>query len=289
MAIDPSPQPGLVAAGPRARARSSWSARRASTRCPRSTLADVVVIDGDHNYYTVSEELRLIGERAPGADLPLLLFHDVCWPHARRDDYFAPERDPGGATAIRSPARPAASSPASRGCARRAALPAVGRARGRPAQRRADRGRGLRREPRRPAARRSCRPSSASAWSGIAGAPWARRVAEIVGPWDRHPLLRAARGEPRAPPGAVRTLARWRSWSAQERLARQEAVLRRLLESSAFAVAERLSRLRVRRGHRAGAVGDLEGRDPPGAGRLSRAGRSRVARRATGSAGAAAR
>ena len=33
-------------------------------------------------------------------------------------------------------------------------------------------------------------------------------------------------------------------WQAQERLARQEAVLRRLLESSAFAVAERLSRLR---------------------------------------------
>ena len=34
------------------------------------------------------EELRLIGERAPGAELPLLLFHDVVWPHGRRDDYF---------------------------------------------------------------------------------------------------------------------------------------------------------------------------------------------------------
>ena len=38
------------------------------------------------------------------------------------------------------------------------------------------------------------------------------------------------------------------SWRARERQARQEAVLRRLLESSAFAVAERLSQLRVRAG-----------------------------------------
>ena len=63
----------------------------------------MVVIDGDHNYYTVSEELRLIGERAAGAELPLLLFHDVCWPHARRDDYFAPELIPEPTTASRSP------------------------------------------------------------------------------------------------------------------------------------------------------------------------------------------
>ena len=53
-----------------------------------------MIIDGDHNYWTVSEELRLIGERAAGADLPLLLFHDVCWPHARRDDYFDAEQIP---------------------------------------------------------------------------------------------------------------------------------------------------------------------------------------------------
>ena len=57
-------------------------------------MPDVAIIDGDHNYWTVSEELRLIGERAPGSELPLLLFHDVCWPHARRDDYFAPELIP---------------------------------------------------------------------------------------------------------------------------------------------------------------------------------------------------
>ena len=56
-------------------------------------LPDAVIIDGDHNYYTVSEELRLIAERASGG-LPLLVFHDVSWPHGRRDAYFAPERIP---------------------------------------------------------------------------------------------------------------------------------------------------------------------------------------------------
>ena len=35
---------------------------------PTIPLPDAAIIDGDHNYFTVSEELRLIGERAPGAD-----------------------------------------------------------------------------------------------------------------------------------------------------------------------------------------------------------------------------
>jgi hypothetical protein len=57
-------------------------------------LADVMIIDGDHNYYTLSNELRLIHERAPGAGMPLLLLHDVGWPLARRDAYEAPEQIP---------------------------------------------------------------------------------------------------------------------------------------------------------------------------------------------------
>ena len=57
-------------------------------------LPDAIILDGDHNYYTLSGELQIIGERAPGADLPLLLFHDVCWPHARRDSYYVPDRIP---------------------------------------------------------------------------------------------------------------------------------------------------------------------------------------------------
>jgi hypothetical protein len=56
-------------------------------------LADAIVLDGDHNHFTLSGELRLIAERAADG-LPLLLFHDVGWPHARRDSYYAPDRVP---------------------------------------------------------------------------------------------------------------------------------------------------------------------------------------------------
>ena len=55
-------------------------------------IADAIVLDGDHNYYTLSGELRLIAERSER--MPLLVFHDVCWPLARRDQYAAPDRIP---------------------------------------------------------------------------------------------------------------------------------------------------------------------------------------------------
>ena len=76
-------------------------------------------------------------------------------------------------------------------------------------------------------------------------APYAEAVAAILDPWDRHPLLG------RLEHNRVLHLARAHErlvalQQEQARRARQEAVLRRMLESSAFAVAERLSRLRVR-------------------------------------------
>ena len=52
------------------------------------------MLDGDHNYYTLRNELRLIAERPPEGRIPLLVFHDVCWPLARRDQYAAPDRIP---------------------------------------------------------------------------------------------------------------------------------------------------------------------------------------------------
>ncbi len=54
--------------------------------------ADAIILDGDHNYYTVSRELELIAGH--GDDWPLVLVHDVSWPHGRRDDYYVPERIP---------------------------------------------------------------------------------------------------------------------------------------------------------------------------------------------------
>jgi hypothetical protein len=56
--------------------------------------ADAVILDGDHNYFTLSEELRLIEQRHSGARWPLVVAHDIGWPLARRDAYYAPERIP---------------------------------------------------------------------------------------------------------------------------------------------------------------------------------------------------
>src|SRR5205807_9113807 len=51
--------------------------------------ADAYIIDGDHNYWTVSRELEIAfrGEA-------LAILHDVGWPCARRDQYYAPEALP---------------------------------------------------------------------------------------------------------------------------------------------------------------------------------------------------
>ncbi|HET7772676.1 MAG TPA: class I SAM-dependent methyltransferase [Burkholderiaceae bacterium] len=57
--------------------------------------ADAWVIDGDHNWYTVYHELHAIWRRQQAAGQPMLaLLHDVAWPCARRDQYYAPDRIP---------------------------------------------------------------------------------------------------------------------------------------------------------------------------------------------------
>jgi cephalosporin hydroxylase/GT2 family glycosyltransferase len=63
---------------------------------PHLPPADVALIDGDHNWYTVYNELKMLSATArdAGCDLPVLVMHDVCWPYGRRDLYYAPERIP---------------------------------------------------------------------------------------------------------------------------------------------------------------------------------------------------
>ena len=57
--------------------------------------ADVFLIDGDHNWYTVLNELRTIEKTArEQGRWPVCLMHDVGWPYGRRDLYYSPERIP---------------------------------------------------------------------------------------------------------------------------------------------------------------------------------------------------
>lgn len=57
---------------------------------------DAVLIDGDHNWYTVYNELKLIEKQCRQNEpfFPLVLIHDVTWPYARRDMYYNPETIP---------------------------------------------------------------------------------------------------------------------------------------------------------------------------------------------------
>jgi SAM-dependent methyltransferase len=245
LAIDPSPQAELTAL---ARDRDEVELVRETSldALPQMPPAEVVIVDGDHNYHVVSEELRLIAERAPGAELPLLLFHDVAWPHGRRDDYFDPEQIPeerrhpvaGGSGGIfpgepglRADGLPYPRSAAREGGPENGVLTAAEDFVARDEELRlavvpAFFGFGL-------------------VWHG--GAPWAAAVAELVDPWDGNPLLRRLE-ENRIYHLATSHARQVQLWSLEQRLARRDGLLRRMLESSAFAVAERLSRIRVRLG-----------------------------------------
>jgi hypothetical protein len=244
VAVDPSPQPEL----------EKLDDDHAELELIRETsvealrhipLPDAIIIDGDHNYWTVSEELRLVTERASGADLPLLLFHDVAWPHARRDDYFDPEQIPEeyrqpieqgaglfpGISGTRPGGLPYHWPAAREGGPRNGVLTAV--------EDFVDGKEGL-------------RLAVVPAFFGLGvvwhvDSSWAGTVAEVLEPWDRNPLLKRMETN-RIAHLATSHLQLAELGKERERLHGQQVVLRRLLESSAFSVAERLSRWRLKLG-----------------------------------------
>ena len=61
---------------------------------PTIAQYDAVLIDGDHNWYTVYHELLLIENHAHEEHFPLVLLHDTDWPYARRDTYDDPTMIP---------------------------------------------------------------------------------------------------------------------------------------------------------------------------------------------------
>lgn len=73
---------------------------------------DIVLIDGDHNWFTVFNELKLIEKRSKALcrPFPLVMIHDIAWPYGRRDLYYNPENIP---EAFRKPYRKAGMRPES--------------------------------------------------------------------------------------------------------------------------------------------------------------------------------
>ena len=67
--------------------------RRSSTEIlAEPTTAEVMFLDGDHNYETVLADLETICCNRTETGVKLLFLHDVSWPWARRDIYYEPGR-----------------------------------------------------------------------------------------------------------------------------------------------------------------------------------------------------
>jgi hypothetical protein len=204
-------------------------------------IADAVVLDGDHNYYTLSNELRLIAERAPGGQMPLLVFHDVCWPLARRDQYAAPDRIPEehrhayGEDIKLVPGNPGTAERGlpfewgalEEGGPRNGVMTAIEDFM---------------------SERDGLRLTVIPIFFGCGilwpeGAAWSDEVAEITEPWDRNPIL--ARVEKARVTQLVQRHSREQEIDERfDHSIRLEEAIRRILASRAFAALESLSRLR---------------------------------------------
>ena len=95
--VDPSPRPELheeLAKFDKSLYR--YHALKSLQAIPQLLTPDVALIDGDHNWYTVYNELAHLFARARETDAtpPVCVMHDVSWPYARRDMYYNPDDIP---------------------------------------------------------------------------------------------------------------------------------------------------------------------------------------------------
>ena len=94
ISIEPEPSDRLLSVVDR-----SPSVRLIAGRSPevlsQLDTCDAYIVDGDHNYYTVSRELRaIVAPQEDAKNPPLLVLHDVAWPWGRRDTYYVPDALP---------------------------------------------------------------------------------------------------------------------------------------------------------------------------------------------------
>jgi hypothetical protein len=90
--VDPAPHAALHDVLARFPDEHSYHALKSLDAIPLIPPAELVLLDGDHNWFTVYSELQLLYLQASKAGLepPVVLFHDVAWPYARRDMYYDP-------------------------------------------------------------------------------------------------------------------------------------------------------------------------------------------------------
>jgi Methyltransferase domain len=95
-AIDPRPQLNVAEWQHRYGQRLEFHLARSLDVLGDIHRPDVILIDGDHNWYTVYHELKLIEETALADEAlpPVIALHDVDWPYGRRDMYYNPDTIP---------------------------------------------------------------------------------------------------------------------------------------------------------------------------------------------------
>ena len=225
-AIDTEPQSRLLSLA-REDPALNLLVDRSVDALPRLAVADAIIVDGDHNYYTVTEELRIAAASAGGSLLPLMFFHDVCWPYGRRDAYYQPEAIPedhrqplASEDALLVPPTPLSRVP-------------------RPAEHEGGPGNGVLTaiEDFVEASDVPLRLAVVPAFFGLGilwseEAPWADAVADLVAPWDSNPMLERLEAE------------RIANLVDRSRIERHEVLVKALLNSRAFTLAEQLSRIR---------------------------------------------
>ena len=242
IAIDPEPQDDLREIAERHPELELLEAT-SHEALPGLPDVDAIIVDGDHNYFTLSEELRLIWERSPAASLPLLMLHDIGWPLARRDAYYAPgripaeHRQPLAFSTHLSPEEPGtldegmpfACVAEREGGASNGILTAIEDF--------------LVDHPELEFARVPAFFGFGVIWHP--GAPWAADVATAVAPWDRNPVLERLEAN-RVRHMVERYRMTRRLERAVDRSERADQVLRALDGSRALDVAERISKLHGR-------------------------------------------
>ena len=90
--VDPMPHPALHQVLAHFPDEHRYHPLKSIDAFPLLPAADLVLLDGDHNWFTVYTEFQLIFARVAGtaAAPPIVIMHDVAWPYARRDMYYSP-------------------------------------------------------------------------------------------------------------------------------------------------------------------------------------------------------
>lgn len=90
--VDPAPHPALHTELAGFAAEHRYHPLKSLDAIPLLPAADVVLLDGDHNWFTVYNELQMLFARAVQCSVasPLVIMHDMAWPYARRDMYYDP-------------------------------------------------------------------------------------------------------------------------------------------------------------------------------------------------------